>query len=97
MEATSGALSPERKCGSVSGVSAKSEWSGNLDIHVYRSPVGAMEAVLRALQAAVETLRAVLRALSAVPKAFKMALTALNAVTGALKAVIRTVRRCNKP
>ena len=68
-------MSPERKCGSVSGVSAESERSGNLDSYVYRFPVGATEAaVMRALQAAVEALRAVnvLRALIAVPKAFKV-------------------------
>ena len=47
-------MSPERKCGSVSGVSAESERSGNLDSHVYRFPVGTMEAAnMRALQAAV--------------------------------------------
>jgi hypothetical protein len=68
-------MSPERKCGSVSGVSAESEGLGNLDSHVYRFPVGAMDAaVMRALQAAVEALKAVhvLRALRAVPKAFKV-------------------------
>jgi len=68
-------MSPERKCGSVSGVSAESEGLGNLDSHVYRVPVGAMEAVvMRALHAAVEALRAVhvLRAWRAVPKAVKV-------------------------
>ena len=72
--ATAGDMSPERKCGSVSGVSAESEGLGNLDSHVHRFPVGSMGAiVMRALQAPVEALRAVhvLTALRAVPKAFK--------------------------
>jgi hypothetical protein len=82
-------MCPERKCGRMSGVSAESEGLGNLDSHVYRFPVGAMEAVvMRALQAAIEALRAVhvLRAFRAVPKAFKVVLRALKAVTGALHA-----------
>ena len=82
-------MCPERKCGRMSGVSAKSEGLGNLDSHVCRFPVGPMEAVVkRTLQVALEALGAihVLRALRTVPKAFKVVLIALMAVTGALDA-----------
>lgn len=62
---------------------------GDMNSHVYRFSVAAMEAVaVRTLQVALDALRAaqVLRALRAVPKAFKVALRALKAVTGALHA-----------